>query len=97
LGEGTVHRSEIAAQLLGVPTGVRITPKLLARLLGHPSGGMKGIPPDAEAVVLLTQWNEPDGTDGGSIAEGLLRTGRVARVVQADLRVPDPVLALWYP
>lgn len=86
-----VHRPEIAAQLIEASPGARITPQMVADLLAHPLGGMKGIPPGAAVVVLLTQWHAGDLEDGELIAERLLSTGRVARVVQADLRKPEPV------
>jgi molybdenum cofactor cytidylyltransferase len=51
-----VHRAELAARLLSVPTGERITPALVARLLAHPRGGLKGAPETARIVPILTWW-----------------------------------------
>ena len=35
-----------------------ITPAMVATLLGHQAGGLKGIPPQVQVVVLLTQWGD---------------------------------------
>jgi len=35
-----------------------ITPAMVATLLGHQAGGLKGVPPQAQVVVLLTQWGD---------------------------------------
>jgi len=91
LNDYVVHRPEVAAQLIETSRGARITPQMVADLLAHPQGGMKGIPPGAEVVVLLTRSDAVDLEDGGLIAERLLSRGRVARVVEADLRKHGPV------
>jgi len=103
LAANTVHRPEIAARLLGVEIGVPITANIIADILSHPLGGMKGIPAEAESVVLLTQWGpvvseaepEADPAAGETIADQLLGTGRIARVVQAGLRKANPVTRIW--
>jgi molybdenum cofactor cytidylyltransferase len=95
LDEDTVHRPEIAARLLGTSTGAPITSEMVADLIEHPRGGMKGIPAGAEPIVLLTRWGGATGADAQGIAEHLHRTGRVARIVYADLLAHDPVVAVW--
>jgi molybdenum cofactor cytidylyltransferase len=50
-----VHRPEIFARLCGMKLGDQVTPEALVRLLNHPSGGLKDIPPGARRVVLLNQ------------------------------------------
>lgn len=95
LDERTVHRPEIAARLLGVPLGTVITPDLFANLIGHASGGLKGIPSHAEAVALLTQWDGRSHTHADTVARQLLLSRRIVRVVLAAPRAPDPVLKIW--
>ena len=85
LDERTVHRSEIAARLLGVSLGTTVTPDLFVNLIGHPSGGLKGIPAGAEAVVLLAQWNDRSTTHVDTVARQLLSNRRITRVVSANL------------
>jgi probable selenium-dependent hydroxylase accessory protein YqeC len=92
--ERTVHRARVASQLLGTDTGVTITPTMIARLVRHPRGGLKGIPPGAPAVVLLTHWHEAAGGDGEMIAEQLASEGGITRVVRVDLSSPDEVYLL---
>jgi probable selenium-dependent hydroxylase accessory protein YqeC len=96
LDERTVHRSEVAARLLHAHLGATITPSLFADLMGHRSGGLKDIPPHAEAVVLLTQWDDRSlDAHAEVIARRLLSGDRIARVVSAALHRPDAVLELW--
>jgi len=85
LDERTVHRSEIAVRLLGVSLGAAVTPDLFAGLVGHPSGGLKGIPDGAEVVVLLVQWNGCPTIYANTIARQLLSNRRITRVVSANL------------
>ena len=58
LDERTTHRPERIAALTGAQMGQPITPQLLAGLLAHPAGGLKGIPPDARKVAVLMQRAE---------------------------------------
>jgi probable selenium-dependent hydroxylase accessory protein YqeC len=96
LDERTVHRSEVAARLLRAHLGATITPNLFADLIGHRSGGLKDIPPHAEAVVLLTHWDDRSlDAHAEVIARRLLSGDRIARVVWAALHRPGAVLELW--
>lgn len=55
LDETHVHRPEIVARQAGARIGDRITPTLVARVLVHPEGGLKGKPPSAHAIALINQ------------------------------------------
>ena len=55
-----VHRPEIFAALSGAPLGSTISPEGILRVLSHPSGGLKNIPPGARRVVLLNQADTPE-------------------------------------
>jgi probable selenium-dependent hydroxylase accessory protein YqeC len=95
LDERTVHRPERAAWLLGVPTGTPITPALVARLIAHPAGGLKGLPPRAAVVVLLARWDGPPrDEEAAEVARRLLSETRIASVVQADLRAGEAVVVM---
>ena len=50
-----VHRPEQFARLSGLRPGEAITPEALSRVLAHPQGGLKNIPPAARRVLLLNQ------------------------------------------
>ena len=91
----TVHRPEIAAGLLGLSLGATITASHVAELVGHARGGLKGIPDQAEALVLLAWWGGPPPAEAGAVARPLLSGGRISRVILADLRAADPVRQVW--
>lgn len=95
LDEETTHRPALAAQLLRVQLGTAISPEMVARLLSHPAGGLKGVPDGAAVVALLTQTSELPHVEAGAIAERLLCTRSIGRVVLANLWAPEPVLEVW--
>jgi molybdenum cofactor cytidylyltransferase len=70
LAAGWVHRPERFAEISGLPVGSEITAEALAKVLSHPLGGLKGIPPGARRILLL---NQADTEDLRSQAEDLAR------------------------
>jgi len=54
-----VHRSEIYSCLSGLQEGDKISIEALTRVLCHPFGGLKNIPPHACRVALLNQVDTP--------------------------------------
>jgi molybdenum cofactor cytidylyltransferase len=54
-----VHRPEIFTLLSGLPMGAAISMEALARVLTHPEGGLKSIPPAAQKIALLNQVDTP--------------------------------------
>lgn len=95
LNEATVHRPERARALLRVPPDASITPEMISALLGHSEGGLKGVPPGARPVVLLTQRDPGPRPEAATVARHLLLGRRIRRVVLANLRAPNPVLEVW--
>jgi molybdenum cofactor cytidylyltransferase len=68
-----VHRAEIFSDLSGLLPGQTITPDAIARILTHPQGGLKNIPPHARRVAFLNQADTPElQSMGGSMAHELL-------------------------
>jgi molybdenum cofactor cytidylyltransferase len=59
-GPDSVHRPEIYAQLSGLADGDSITYQTITKVLNHPSGGLKNIPPSARRMVLLNQADSPE-------------------------------------
>jgi len=55
LTEEFVHRPELFALLSGLNVGETISPENLVRVLTHPGGGLKNIPPQARRIALLNQ------------------------------------------
>lgn len=69
LSAENVHRVERFAALAGLEGGALVTGAALARVLGHPSGGLKNIPAGARRIVLL---NQADSVDLQSQARGMV-------------------------
>lgn len=59
LDQISVHRPEIYAQLALLRPGEPITPDSIIKVLLHPLGGLKAIPPTARRSVLLNQADDP--------------------------------------
>lgn len=55
LSEMWVHRPELFGQLSGLELEASITPAALSRVLMHPHGGLKNIPPGVRRIILLNQ------------------------------------------
>jgi molybdenum cofactor cytidylyltransferase len=63
-----VHRPERFAELTGAVLGEPITSQSLLRLLKHPLGGLKNMPPQARRIVL---FNQADTIELQSVAQGM--------------------------
>ena len=88
-----VHRPELVSTLSGAPLGAPITPEIVARVLGHPEGGRKGVPPGARVVALINKVENPaQRTAARETAERLLREPAIQSVVLASLRAAEPVV-----
>ena len=67
------HRPEVFAALSGLPLNEIITPEALTRVLTHPNGGLKNIPPHARRIAFLNQADTPNlQAMGGKMAAALL-------------------------
>jgi molybdenum cofactor cytidylyltransferase len=88
-----VHRPELVSALSGAPVGAPITPEIVARVVAHPEGGRKGVPPGARVAVLINKVETlPDRTPARETAERLLREPAIRSVLLTALRLADPVL-----
>jgi molybdenum cofactor cytidylyltransferase len=68
-----VHRTEIYGRLGGLKMLDTITINAFARVLIHPAGGLKNIPPQARRIVLLNQADTPElQAQGKQLAVNLL-------------------------
>jgi probable selenium-dependent hydroxylase accessory protein YqeC len=87
-----VHRPELVSALSGAPAGAPITPDIVARVLAHPQGGRKGVPPGARVVAMI---NKVEGLSDPEMAretaERLLRERAIESVLLTTLRGADPV------
>ena len=96
LDDDHVHRAELVCALSGAPPGSPITPEVVARVLAHPEGGRKGVPPGARVVVVI---NKADAlahrAPARETAERLLREPAIHAVVLTAVRAPSPVLEIY--
>jgi hypothetical protein len=66
---------------------------MVATVLSHPQGGLKGLPERARAIPILNQMTEDYPLDEArQISYLILRNKRVERVVIASLRAREAVL-----
>lgn len=89
LMEAWVHRPQRFAELSGCALGETITSEAILRLLSHPLGGRKGIPPSARSYVLLTQAEPPEAQAiAKRISFSLLRDFRAVVVAAKGQALP---------
>jgi probable selenium-dependent hydroxylase accessory protein YqeC len=92
----TVHRVDRVAALTGRDPGETIGPGDVATVLASPDGGLKDVP-DGATVVPLVNKVDDDHLEGTAreIAEAVLALAEdVPRVVLAELRADDPLVAV---
>jgi molybdenum cofactor cytidylyltransferase len=88
LNKTVVHRPEIFSDLAGIHLEDRITIESLIRVLTHPEGGIKNIPPNSRRAIILNQADIPLlAAAAQKMVEPLLR--EFASVVIAALH-PEP-------
>jgi molybdenum cofactor cytidylyltransferase len=91
-----VHRPELVSALSGAPLGTPITPEIIARVLMHRHGGLKGVPPSARVVAVINKVESlRDRTPARETAERLLREPAIQSVVLTTLRGAEPVLEVF--
>jgi len=82
-----VHRTERVAALAGVRVGTPIDPDLIARVLAHPSGGLKNRPPRARVIPLVNKVeDEAQLRSAREIASYLLRYEAIDAVAVGAVR-----------
>ena len=73
LNEDYAHRPQLFSTLSGLPLNDSITSDALIRVLTHPNGGLKNIPPDARRIAFLNQADTPELQSlGGKMSTELL-------------------------
>jgi len=88
-----VHRAEIFAALAALPGGANITVEAVARLLRHPCGGLKNIPPAARRLVLLNQADDAEHRAMGQrLAEMLLGSFDAVGVAALQAESAPPLI-----
>jgi molybdenum cofactor cytidylyltransferase len=93
LTEEYVHRAEVVAGITRATLGEPVTVEMVATVLSHPQGGLKGLPEQARAVPILNQMAEDRPLDEArEIVRLVLRNERIKRAIIASLRASAPVL-----
>ncbi len=92
LTDDTVHRAERVAALAGTQPGGAVTPEVVAAVLAHPRGGLKGLPPGARAVPLVNKVESAaEMTAARDLAGRLLAHPQIDSVVVGAVGRADPV------
>jgi molybdenum cofactor cytidylyltransferase len=96
LGDEHVHRASRVAELAGSAMGAPITPALVARIVAHPSGGLKGVPDGARVIPLINK-TELAATLllAREAAVRLLQNRRLDAVVLGHVRCEPSVTEVW--
>jgi len=95
LDESTVHRPERVARLAGAELGETITPSLMSAVLLNPQGGLKNAPPKARVIPLINKVSQARMETAREIAQSLLESTRVQRVLLAAVAMENPVKEVW--
>lgn len=81
LDDRTAHRPERIAALTGRLLGVSLEPADLVRLLTHPDGGRKQVPPNARFFPVLTRYDTATRAAAAAIAAGIRASGQATGVL----------------
>lgn len=96
LDDAHVHRPELVAALSGAAPGAPITPEIVARVVAHRDGGLKGVPPGARVVVVINKVDGlADRTPARETAERLIAEPAIQAVLLTALRRDEPVLEAY--
>jgi probable selenium-dependent hydroxylase accessory protein YqeC len=94
LNDENVFRSDIASRLLGVPLGTIISAELVASLITHPQGIMKGSPSVARVVPFINKMDlDKRLLKGRDLASKILATRhpQINKVVLGQAQFAEPV------
>jgi molybdenum cofactor cytidylyltransferase len=87
-----VHRPEHVAALTGARLGQPVTSQLVATVLTHPQGGLKGVPPQARVVALINKVaTEAELGTALHLADLLLQAPRLEAVAIGAVQAADPI------
>ncbi len=96
LSDAYVHRAARVAALSGAALGSVVSPDMIASVLAHALGGLKGAPPNARVMALINKVESAADVAGArQIAGRLMRSGRLNGVVLAKVQRQPPVVEVW--
>ncbi|GCF14710.1 hydroxylase accessory protein YqeC [Haloarcula mannanilytica] len=95
LTEEIVHRVDEVAAITGLNPDDEIRPEDVAAVLASDRGGLKDVPGDATAIPLLNMVDDADlEASARAVAEAIHDRADVPRVVLAEMRADDPLVAV---
>ena len=95
LADDIVHRVDEVAAITGLDPGDEIRPADVAAVLASDRGGLKDVPADATAVPLLNMVDDAAlEASARAVAEAIHERADVPRVVLAEMRAEDPLVAV---
>ncbi|AUG47686.1 dehydrogenase [Haloarcula taiwanensis] len=95
LTDDIVHRVDEVATITGRAPGDEIRPRDVAAVLASGRGGLKDVPADATAIPLLNMVDDERlETNARAVAEAIHDRADVPRVVLAEMRADDPLVAV---
>jgi molybdenum cofactor cytidylyltransferase len=96
LTDKNVHRAERVAELAGVAVGTEISAEIVATVMVHPQGGLKGLPRTARVVPLINKVESPEQLAAArDLARRLLAHPSVEAVAMGAVQRHDPVSEVW--
>ena len=96
LSEETVHRPDLVAELTGLGRGQLISTSMLAGLLLHPQGALKGAPAGARVMPLINKVLDEVTLEAAREVAGSIKGNRsLARVLVGAVAADDPVIECW--
>jgi probable selenium-dependent hydroxylase accessory protein YqeC len=95
LDEDRVHRVDRVSDLTGLAPGDEIRPRDVATVLTSEQGGRKGVPDGATVVPLVNMVDDATLEERGrEIAAAIHELADVPRVVLAEMRADEPLVAV---
>jgi molybdenum cofactor cytidylyltransferase len=96
LDDGIAHRPDLVASLTGHARGKVITTSMVAGLLAHPQGGLKGAPSSARVIPLLNKVGDAQTLAvAREIAGRVLSDLRIERVLLGTVQSEEPIIECW--
>lgn len=96
LDDVRVHRPEWVSALAGAPLGSAVTPDIVARVLAHPQGGLKNVPPGARVIPFINKvGTEEELKMAREVADSAIRDSAIQSVMIGAVQNENPVREVW--
>jgi molybdenum cofactor cytidylyltransferase len=96
IAAGTVHRPQLVAELTGVPQGEIVTASLLATVLVHGRGSLKGVPTQSRVAPLINKVDDATALAAArEVARAVKGHRALWRVLIGTAVKDDPILECW--